>query len=114
MNNLEDNDTLTQRIIGCAIEVHRTLGPGSDFASSLPRGHPRHRLLSPFVLSTPSEAHPTKPGLVPAPRRGAARHEEREPWPAPARPCVHLNTPRCEIPRSRAPGFAGVAGAEGA
>src|SRR5438876_2385498 len=28
MNNLEDNDTLTQRIIGCAIEVHRTLGPG--------------------------------------------------------------------------------------
>src|SRR5438477_8217833 len=37
MNNLEDNDTLTQRIIGCAIEVHR------------------HRLLSPFVLSTPSE-----------------------------------------------------------
>src|SRR5437879_6506845 len=38
MNNLEDNDTLTQRIIGCAIEVHR------------------HRLLSPFVLSAPSES----------------------------------------------------------
>src|SRR5437870_7936954 len=101
MNNLEDNDTLTQRIIGCAIEVHRTLGPGllesayeqcmahemtlqdtafrlqvptpieykglrldcaykadvvSDFASSLPRGHPRHRLLSRFVLSTPSQS----------------------------------------------------------
>src|SRR5439155_18284666 len=37
MNNLEDNDTLTQRIIGCAIEVHR------------------HRLLSPFVSSTPSQ-----------------------------------------------------------
>ena len=28
MNNLEDNDTLTQCIIGCAIEVHHTLGPG--------------------------------------------------------------------------------------
>jgi GxxExxY protein len=26
--NLEDNDPLTHRIIGCAIEVHRTLGPG--------------------------------------------------------------------------------------
>jgi GxxExxY protein len=26
--NSEDNDLLTQRIIGCAIEVHRTLGPG--------------------------------------------------------------------------------------
>jgi GxxExxY protein len=24
----EDNDLLTQRIIGCAIEVHRMLGPG--------------------------------------------------------------------------------------
>ena len=28
MSNLQDNDPLTQRIIGCAIEVHRTLGPG--------------------------------------------------------------------------------------
>jgi len=28
MSNLEDSDPLTQRIIGCAIEVHRTLGPG--------------------------------------------------------------------------------------
>jgi GxxExxY protein len=28
MINLEDNDPLTQRIIGCAIEVHRVLGPG--------------------------------------------------------------------------------------
>src|SRR5439155_26611169 len=64
MNNLEDNDTLTQRIIGCAIEVHRTLGPGSDFASSLPRGHPRHRLLSPFVLSTPSQNSKLKPAVI--------------------------------------------------
>jgi GxxExxY protein len=28
LGNSEDNDPLTQRIIGCAIEVHRTLGPG--------------------------------------------------------------------------------------
>jgi GxxExxY protein len=28
MNNPEGKDPLTQRIIGCAIEVHRTLGPG--------------------------------------------------------------------------------------
>ena len=28
MSNSEDNDPLTQSIIGCAIEVHRTLGPG--------------------------------------------------------------------------------------
>jgi hypothetical protein len=28
LSNLEDNDPLTHRIIGCAIEVHRTLGPG--------------------------------------------------------------------------------------
>lgn len=28
MNSLEDNDPLTRRIISCAIEVHRTLGPG--------------------------------------------------------------------------------------
>ena len=87
MNNLEDNDTLTQRIIGCAIEVRRTLGPGllesayeqcmahemtlQDIAFRLQvltpieykglrlncayNGHPRHRLLSPFVLSTPSQ-----------------------------------------------------------
>jgi GxxExxY protein len=26
--NLEEKDPLTERIIGCAIEVHRTLGPG--------------------------------------------------------------------------------------
>jgi hypothetical protein len=25
---LEDNDPSTHRVIGCAIEVHRTLGPG--------------------------------------------------------------------------------------
>lgn len=28
MSNVEDNDPLTHRIIGCAIEVHRMLGPG--------------------------------------------------------------------------------------
>ena len=28
MINFADNDPLTQRIIGCAIEVHRTPGPG--------------------------------------------------------------------------------------
>jgi len=28
LSNSEDNDPLTQSIIGCAIEVHRTLGPG--------------------------------------------------------------------------------------
>ena len=28
LSNSEDNDPLTQRIIGCVIEVHRTLGPG--------------------------------------------------------------------------------------
>jgi hypothetical protein len=28
MSKLENNDPLTQRIIGCAIEVHCTLGPG--------------------------------------------------------------------------------------
>ena len=28
VSNLEVNDPLTQRIIGCSIEVHRVLGPG--------------------------------------------------------------------------------------
>ena len=28
MSSLEDNDPLTHRVIGCAIEVHRALGPG--------------------------------------------------------------------------------------
>jgi GxxExxY protein len=28
LNHLDDDDPLTHRIIGCAIEVHRTLGPG--------------------------------------------------------------------------------------
>lgn len=28
MKNLEEINTLTQKIIGCAIEVHRRLGPG--------------------------------------------------------------------------------------
>jgi GxxExxY protein len=28
LSNLDDNDPLTHRIIGCAIEIHRTLGPG--------------------------------------------------------------------------------------
>jgi len=28
LSKLDDNDPLTHRVISCAIEVHRTLGPG--------------------------------------------------------------------------------------
>ncbi len=37
---MQDKDPLTNRIIGCAIEVHRTLGPGLERA-----------LLDPFALT---------------------------------------------------------------
>jgi PD-(D/E)XK nuclease superfamily protein len=39
---MEDQDPKTQRVIGCAIEVHRTLGPGL-LESAWKRAHPAAR-----------------------------------------------------------------------
>jgi len=48
LSNLEDNDALTQRVIGCAIEVHCALGP-----LTLQR---RHLLLALATLPLPAHA----------------------------------------------------------